>query len=607
MNTIKKYIIISLTFALGSFLYSCVDADIDEAVPYDEYYENVDDADAAVMGIYGKLMGIADQLVVLNELRGDMLDVTTNASEELIEINNQTASINNSWANVASIYEVIQNCNDALYNFDIMKKERKLTDDEYNEHYSDIGAVRCWLYYQLGVHFGKIPYITAPVVSAEDVKNAAQQDNIMDLDALIPELIRFMESLPTLEHYVNSKLVSIMVSSGASGTPLVDGVTLVPFFIDKKCLLGDLYLFNNEYDKAATIYREVLIKGEDGAATDRNQNRRYKIYNWVWTGGDVDYFAVLFDRYNSHDMTTIYNAWKNMFYASADERGVREEMIWEMTYDYKFAPTYPFIELFGKEGKGKYLLKPSDYAIEDMWGKQQKNGYPYDVRGISGGVKETVDGEYVVSKYLMNYDETKPFEQQGKWFLYRAAVLNLRFAEAANRSESGGGYPKLSWALVNDGIGGQQFNWVNPETGNTYRIDSIRFSSYGPADPYPHPFYFDARSSTSAPAFYAPWRGNAGIRGRANMPSLDFPATAVNKQDSIAFMEQQIVNEAALELAFEGHRWTDLIRVARRLEKIQAGAGGEFLYEKMNGKYEKAGLTCPDFRNVNNWYLPFYK
>lgn len=58
-------------------------------------------------------------------------------------------------------------------------------------------------------------------------------------------------------------------------------------------------------------------------------------------------------------------------------------------------------------------------------------------------------------------------------------------------------------------------------------------------------------------------------------------------------------------MAFEGDRWTDLIRVARRLQKLK-GTGGQFLHEKMHRKYELAGLPVPDFTSENNWYLPLY-
>lgn len=112
-----KYLILSIGLITVLGINSCVETPIDEAVEYNDFYANLNDADAMVMGIYGKVMGLADRLVVLNELRADMLDVTANADQDLIEINQQKTSKNNYWTNVTPIYEVIQNCNDALYNF----------------------------------------------------------------------------------------------------------------------------------------------------------------------------------------------------------------------------------------------------------------------------------------------------------------------------------------------------------------------------------------------------------------------------------------------------------------------------------------------------------
>lgn len=587
-----KYIFLPIALSAVISLNSCVDTEIEEAVEYSDFYANLNDADAMVMGIYGKVMGIADRLVVLNELRGDMLDVTENADQDLIDINQQTATKENYWSDVTPIYEVIQNCNDALHNFDIMKADNKMTLDEYNERYSDIAAIRSWLYYQLGVQFGKIPYITEPIANVTDLK--AMQENLMTLDQLIPELIQVMENLPTLENYKNSKLI----------TGTIDGVSLIPYFIDKRVLLGDLYLFNNEYDKAATMYRQVLAKDEANDVTT-NQNS-YRIYSdRAWQSGEVNYYSILFNRYTPDDASTYYNAWVNMFKLPADNRYVKYEMIWEMTYDSKFAPTYPFVKLFSSEGQGKYYMKPSTYAINEMWGSEmQRNGYPYDCRGISGGVKKNANGNYEVAKYAMSYDAVAtPYDNEGKWYLYRAALLHLRFAEAANRSESGGGYPRLAWALVNDGIPGAAFNWTRTD-GTLFRADSIKYSSFGPGKPYPAPYFFDGRWADQ-PYFRSAWRYHGGIRGRANLPNVDMSAMAT-KTDSINFVEDMIVKEAGLELAFEGHRWTDLIRIARRKQKTD-GTGGQFLHDMLHRKYELAGLPVPDFSNENNWYLPLFR
>ena len=123
-------------------------------------YQNVYDADAAVVGIYGKFMGLADRYVILNELRGDLLDYTANADEALRQVSTHTVTEGNPYANPRPFYEVIINCNDVLENFQVMVQDKKMTEEEFNQRYSDIGALRSFLYLQLGIHFGTVPYVT---------------------------------------------------------------------------------------------------------------------------------------------------------------------------------------------------------------------------------------------------------------------------------------------------------------------------------------------------------------------------------------------------------------------------------------------------------------
>ena len=119
-----------------------------------QVYRNVFDADAAVIGVYGKLMGLAKQYVVLNELRGDLMEVTDNADANLREINTHNISIGNPYSDPRPFYNLINNCNDVLKNFKIMLQQNKFTIDDFNPRYSDVGALRSWLYLHLGIHYG---------------------------------------------------------------------------------------------------------------------------------------------------------------------------------------------------------------------------------------------------------------------------------------------------------------------------------------------------------------------------------------------------------------------------------------------------------------------
>src|ERR1041384_4641842 len=115
----------------------------------DQMYRNVYDANAAVMGIYGKFMGLADRYIILNELRGDLMEFTDNADEYLRQISNHAVTQENPYIDPRPFYELIVNCNDALTHFQLMRQSNKLSEDDFNQRYSDVGCLRSFLYLQL--------------------------------------------------------------------------------------------------------------------------------------------------------------------------------------------------------------------------------------------------------------------------------------------------------------------------------------------------------------------------------------------------------------------------------------------------------------------------
>ena len=559
---------------LVGMLTACVDTELESVVEYKNHYKTVADADNAIIGLYGLFMKLAEQTIVLGELRADLMDVTMNSSMELQEINANQPSAENKYADVTDYYAVIQNCNDMLAGFDTMLATHRLTQDEYSERYSDVAAIRCWTYLQVGMYFGKVVYVTQPTVSVEDALKLEKQKK-MGLDELLPLLIECMEGLPTLEDYQNSSLVKYKL----------DTYDLKRFFINKRILLGDLYLWNNDYRSAAIQYRKFLATDEDKAATANTQRYRCGRYS---TGGDI-YYQVFYNRYMEGDVNSYQNTWLNMFSFQADKSALWSELIWTISYDEKFEPYYPLIELFANQGRGQYQLKPSQYAIENLWGAQvQTNGAPFDGRGDNSSYK-LVNGQYVVQKYLYDYDPSKPYARRGRWFLNRAAQVLLRYAEAVNRC----GYTDLAYSILNEGFKatynyGSEYGDMNAQPG------------YGPGEPYPAPFYFDAREM-EAPYHRGPWRTFAGIRGRVSLEARKLQPQA--GETEVQCMEKLLMEEAALECGFEGHRWGDLVRVARRMNKEKAGSGNDYLTKVIGNKYSFSGQAMPDFSSEEKWYL----
>lgn len=546
-----------------------------------QMYRNVYDADAAIVGIYGKFTGLAERYILLNELRGDQLEYTDNADVWLRQLSTHSVTVDNPYASPRPFYELIINCNDVLKNFRIMKQTNKLKETEFEHRYADIVCMRAFLYLQLGIHYGEVPYVTDALESVDALKDAKNFPKL-PFTVLLDSLINETERLGFKDEYPSGTTLNITV----------DGYPTNKWFINKKCLLGDLNLWKGNYTQAATYYRQVMeisTTGTPGAAY-------YTMYKVGWDNADSDHY-INYSRPGDATSLTTNAYWRMMFEKAMNTQAFIREWVWAIPFDSKFKPVNPFVKLFSPVG-GEYLVKPSKAAM-DYWDNQQQRqiaptginmpGLPYDARGLLT-VRE-IGGQQVVMKYLynyLNYSTNLPFnalQKNGKWFLYRQTHLHMRFAEAANRT----GRHRLAWGLFN---GGFELAFRAP-TSNVTDYQNTLYDAY--------PYNFDARNSGSSgiPYYRGDWYRNVGIRRRANVTDLVVPAA-----DSLIQIEDGLIMETALENAYEGTRWPDLLRVALRRNEPS------FLADKVFEKLTKDGVAgAAEARarlmNKSNWYLPF--
>jgi len=585
---ISKLLIGALTVMICLSFLSCskmFDIQPKSAVVAEQMYRNVYDADAAVIGVYGKFMGLAKQYVVLNEAQGDLIDITANSDQYLKQLSTHTVTTDNPYADPRPFYSAIINCNDVLKNFNIMLAQHKMSVDQYNQRYSDVGAMRTWLYLQVGIHFGTIPYVTDPIESINDLQNDAKFPKI-GFDQLLDNLIQFTESLPYKNPY----------PSGTSLLSTYDTYYTEKMFINKNVLLGELYLWKGNWTKSATAYR---------AAVD------YALIQFSVNPGQ-DWYEYYRNAYSVNNGGN----WINIFNQPFGERYTNWEIMWNLPFDKNFSPKNPFIDLFTPYGA--YLLKPSDLAINN-WNSQFRNdngalkGTPTDVRGLNQSYKMvfTTGGLLpMVNKYNPNYSPTTPFETSGKWILYRAASLWLHFAEAANRD----GRDKLALAFINNGVNYS----FDPTPGVAGRdVTNIQVST-NPTTGLPDspPYDFDARNG-EIPRYRSDWYRQIGLRSRMgdmqavidstrsfNMTAL--PRVKTNDANLRNDVEDIIIAEAGLETAFEGNRWADLLRIALRRKATDP----LYLANKIGAKFDAAhssdaAAVKARLANPANWYLPF--
>ncbi|MXV17337.1 RagB/SusD family nutrient uptake outer membrane protein [Hufsiella ginkgonis] len=563
-------------------LFACkstFDIEPENVLSSENAYQNVYDADAVVMGIYGKVQGLAERYMVLNELRGDLEDVTPNSDKYLKQLNDHAVTTDNSWADPRPWYEVIINCNDALANFSKMLSDKRLSQADYNIRYSEVGAIRTWLYLQAGVQYGTIPYITDPLAKVTDLDDASRYPMI-GFDDLLTRLIDFTMALPNKDP----------MPAGTSLVTTLDTYNTTKMFINKYCLMGDLYLWKGNYTQAAHYYKIIMNYADVLYPTliDAGEN---------WT-----------NTYKLGNASTRLSAgnWMVIFASSFGERYSNYEIIWNLPFDKKFAPENPFIDLF----YSRYLVKPSAQAIKNWNSQTRSDNTPGDTfRGVG---RSYTQGTPIIAKMLGSYNPALPFETSGKWILCRAAMIHLRMSEAANRD----GFDRIAYGFMNNGIRSAFTPAALPVPDNVSNIMQTTLDTKSD-------YYFDARQG-EFPRYRSAWYVNEGIRGRASLApakvdSAKFFNMTIPGQENkpvtdrpglTIAMEDLLVNEAALELAFEGNRWQDLVRIALRREKITAGAGRAFLRDKVAAKFTAAGLPVPAGvtalgTDVKNWYLPF--
>ncbi|RVT80076.1 RagB/SusD family nutrient uptake outer membrane protein [Flavobacterium sufflavum] len=555
----------TLLFSLGS-CQDYLDVQPEDKLSGDQVYRNVYDADAAVLGIYGKFMGLAEKYVILNEMRADLMTTTVNSSPYLKQLSEHNETAENPYINPRQFYEVINNCNDALKNFDIMLADKKFTQSQYDQRYADVACIRSWIYLQLGIQYGNVPYITEPIESLDDVKNINKYPRI-PLTQLVDKLVTFTEGLTYKKQY----------ELGSSLVVTVDGYNTAKFFINKECLLGDLELWKGDYLKAASHYKTVL----ETASTSVNQTEYLESYRISsFAGSSNNDLLVAYSR--SPEPSTLIDTdtrgWRSMFSRTRDAVW-NTEWIWSLPFDSKFAPANPFIAFFSKTS-GNYLAKPSQRAM-DLWNSNtQSNGIPYDARGTKLTYK-MVGGDPVIMKYLYKFEAAADqFKKDGDWYLYRAEKLHLRYAEAANRDNQ----QKIAFAILNRG-----FRSVYSTGATNVTNEQQTF--------LPFPYDFDARMGET-PYYRAPWHRNGGVRGRANLLAVG----AIG--DNMITTENNIIDEAALTLAYEGNRWEDLVRIARR--RNDPAFLADKIYDKLNKEGNAEATTVrAKLMNPSNWYLPF--
>lgn len=188
----KKTIYISL-FLVAIFLTSCekfFTPDDNDVIREEDSFQKRSEIYSAFIGMGAVFQDIASQWLVLSELRGDMLEPSETAPEELWSVYRYELSEENELVKPDVFYKVILYANDFIRHTMERKRENSeiLEENVYLGMLSQALCYRNWCYLALGKIYGEAAWHDFALSDAIDPSDIP----VLKFKALIPELINSM-------------------------------------------------------------------------------------------------------------------------------------------------------------------------------------------------------------------------------------------------------------------------------------------------------------------------------------------------------------------------------------------------------------------------------
>lgn len=260
---------------LGMFTTSCKDMLTPDSERHS--YEVAQDTLYSYWGILRSLQNVAERYVILNECRSDLVDGTTFTSDTINAILNFGLNTDKekfykdgacAYLKVSDFYHIINSCNAYLDKCD--KDRRTGTNKVYMlKEYSQVLAIRAWVYMQLVYAYGEVPFYTKPMLTTDAINQFMgdpnhETANIQNLaDKLAPELegIYYQVAAESDARHFNTQLPQYNNYGDAntgSGNYICHSTKMM---FPLPIILGDLYLMQGDAtacQKSANWYYQYL-------------------------------------------------------------------------------------------------------------------------------------------------------------------------------------------------------------------------------------------------------------------------------------------------------------------------------------------------------------
>lgn len=596
----KKYLFILIPIVLSAFSFSsCQDlmeADSDRQV-YDPALDQKTDSIFYTLGILKGLQQVADQYVLVNEMRGDLTTTNSYTSTSLRELADFSAGTSNAYDSAYVYYRIINNCN-----YYIAHRDTTLLTGSHNvsmAEYVEAKAVRAWTYLQLAKIYGSVPFFTYPITSISSANQDIEKKDLVGIcNALIPDLLQYTSY--DVPDYGD-------ISAGSTNSGETKTVTSSKAMLPVYLVLGDLYLESNQYQEAAQCYFNYLkahkIVSTNYWVSPYNYPDVTKLPNdlSLTVGSSAKSWSSIFSISSPNDIITYIPMAVNSL------RGTITNLPELFGYDF-------YTTTGGSQNSSaRYLLKRQIDPSATYLTLSNSQNYYYVPSGSSAGnqVNSIPIGDmrrYITFSKVTKDDST--FNVMTKFNsanipVYRETTVYLRLAEALNRM----GYPDAAFAILKDGINTDLLSDTTymRQTAKDLLLNTVPFLSTENQSIFANNYGIHSHGCGYTKGSFSPYQYTTILDNKwKELVSKD----AITLPDSVNYygpeaidaMEDVLCDEYALELGFEGSRFGDLTRIARHKNEDSTygtNYGGRWIARKLSAKH-----PVVDLKEEKNWFLP---
>lgn len=440
-------------------------------------------------GILRSIQNIAERTVILDASRSDLVTTGTYTTDSIMDIFNFNNPIDgdNELMNVSDYYHVINSCN-----FYLAQVDTTISTNGYQEmkrEFAETQTIRAWAYLQLVNLYGEVPFVTKPVNSTADaekeMRNSVKisKNNVADL------------LLESGMQNANDILVSLGLPNYQSISNGSSSYSTSQMFFPSQLVLGDAYLMQNQYQKAAEMYYNYFYRSSNFStpANLTNNHTYLSTSNKMTRYGEVigyslnpSYWMRSFSNNNAGEklvvsVGAVSNNYGKVFkdiqhvygFSTSSTYGSSSGSV-SITANEEYQqllPSQQYISLNQNQVFNKY----SD--DDDIILRERIDGGDARLYGTAPQVEfKNANRARIINKFCptwgsttsltTSYVSSTSFNMMYEIPLYRNPQVWLRYAEAINRM----GFPQMAFAVLKDGLARENLPTLSTKDMNKYIV-----------------------------------------------------------------------------------------------------------------------------------------